>query len=94
MPGSREQPAVIDEKAAQFRRLWRGETPKGYNRQKKEAFRSKMKNACQQSGLEFTNYNARRLYMGEIENFDPNEIRFGDKKLYLPPRRYLRDVQL
>ncbi len=90
--GGEKDTSAGGEKGRQFRRLWRGRTPKGYNRQKKQSFRSLMKNACQQAALDFTRYNARRIYMGEIENIDPDEIRFGDKRIRRPPRRHLRGI--
>ena len=51
----------------QFDRLWEGETPKGANITKRNLFRSKMKNSCQQERIEFNKINAFRIFSGEIK---------------------------
>ena len=52
---------MIDKKSVtylQFEKLWEGITPKGKNHSKKDNFRSRMKNSCQQEGLEFSKVNS------------------------------------
>ena len=76
----------------QFERLWNGKTPKGVNINKRDSFRSKMKNACQQAGIEFSEINSFRVFSGELRELDPNTHKVGDVKVTKPPRRHLRGV--
>mgnify|MGYP001157112520 CR=1 FL=1 len=78
------------EKKRQFERLWKGKTPKGTNPQKRDEFRSKMKSACQQFGLQFSKINSQRLYLGETETDGDDFTRVGEVRVHLPPRRHLR----
>ena len=84
---------MIDKKSdeyVQFEKLWDGVTPKGNNISKKNAFRSKMKNSCNQEGLEFSKINSFLVYTGNSKPIDPNTILKGDVKVTNPPRRHLR----
>lgn len=76
----------------QFERLWNGKTPKGVNTNKRDSFRSKMKNACQQAGIEFSEINSFRVFSGELRELDANTHKVGDVKITKPPRRHLRGV--
>ena len=76
----------------QFERLWNGKTPKGVNKNKKDSFRSKMKNSCQQEGVEFSKVNSFRGYSGELRELDANTHKVGDVKIIKPPRRHLRGI--
>ena len=52
---------MIDKESEQFKQfeqLWKGETPKGINVNKKNSFRSRMKNSCNQEGLEYSKINS------------------------------------
>ena len=76
----------------QFEKLWNGKTPKGINTNKKNSFRSKMKNSCHQEGLEFSKINSFLVYTGNSKPVDPNTIVKGDVKVTKPPRRHLRGL--
>ena len=76
----------------QFERLWNGKTPKGVNTSKRDSFRSKMKNSCQQEGVEFSKINSFRVFSGELRALDSNTHRVGDVKVTKPPRRHLRGI--
>ena len=78
------------EKERQFEKLWKGETPKGINPQKRNAFRSRMKSDCQQLGLRYTKVNSRRIYLGELARDDDEITRVGEVRVRHPPRRHLR----
>ncbi len=78
------------EKKRQFERLWKGETPKGTNTQKRDEFRSKMKSSCQQLGLRFSKINSQRIYLGETGANDDEITRVGEVRVRHPPRRHLR----
>ena len=78
------------EKKRQFERLWKGETPKGTNPQKRDEFRARMKSACQQLGLRYTKVNSRRIYLGELARDDDEITRVGEVRVRHPPRRHLR----
>ena len=52
---------MIDENSDQYKifdNLWQGKTPKGFNINKKNSFRSRMKNSCHQEGLEYSKINS------------------------------------
>ena len=74
----------------QFSKLWEGVTPKGGNIIKRDLFRSKMKNSCQQEGIEFSDINAFRIFSGEIKELGSDTQKIGDVKVTKPPRRHLR----
>ena len=74
----------------QFQNLWDGITPKGKNISKKNSFRSRMKNSCQQEGLEYSKINSFLVYSGYSKQIDPNTIVKGEIKISKPPRRHLR----
>ena len=74
----------------QFQNLWDGITPKGKNISKKNSFRSRMKNSCQQEGLEYSKINSFLVYSGHSKQIDPNTIVKGEIKISNPPRRHLR----
>ena len=76
----------------QFSKLWVGETPKGVNITKRDVFRSKMKNSCQQEGIEFSEINAFRIFSGEIKKLGSDTQKIGDVKVTKPPRRHLRGI--
>ena len=76
----------------QFEKLWNGKTPKGFNTNKRDSFRSKMKNSCQQEGVEFSKINSFRVYSGELRELDSNTHKVGDVKVTKPPRRHLRGI--
>ena len=80
------------EQYIQFDRLWNGKTPKGINNSKKDSFRSKMKNACQQGGLEYSKINSFRVFSGELKELDSDTYKVGEVKVTKPPRRHLRGV--
>ena len=80
------------EQYIQFDILWNGKTPKGVNKNKKDSFRSKMKNSCQQEGVEFSKINSFRVYSGELRELDSNTHKVGDVKVTKPPRRHLRGI--
>ena len=84
---------MIDKKSAnylQFEDLWEGITPKGKNHSKKSAFRSRMKNSCQQEGLEFSKVNSYYVFSGESKKLDSDTLMKGEVKVSKPPRRHLR----
>ena len=74
----------------QFQNLWDGITPKGKNISKKNSFRSRMKNSCQQEGLEYSKINSFLVYSGHSKQIDSNTIVKGEIKISKPPRRHLR----
>jgi hypothetical protein len=74
----------------QFDKLWEGSTPKGINHSKKDTFRSRMKNSCQQEGLEFSKVNSYYIFSGDSKKLDSDTQMKGDIKVSKPPRRYLR----
>ena len=76
----------------QFSKLWAGEPPKGVNITKRDVFRSKMKNSCQQEGIEFSEINAFRIFSGEIKELGSDTQKIGDVKVIKPPRRHLRGI--
>ena len=76
----------------QFSKLWTGETPKGVNITKRDLFRSKMKNSCQQEGIEFGEINAFRIFSGEIKELGSDTQKVGEVKVTKPPRRHLRGI--
>ena len=76
----------------QFSKLWTGETPKGVNITKRDVFRSKMKNSCQQEGIEFSEINAFRIFSGEIKELGSDTQKVGEIKVTKSPRRYLRGI--
>ena len=85
---------MIDKKSEQFKnfeKLWRGETPKGINLTKKNSFRSRMKNSCQQEGLEYSKINSFLVFSGLSKKLDPDTIIKNDIKIVSPPRRHLRE---
>ena len=85
---------MIDKNSEQFKKfdsLWEGVTPKGININKKNSFRSRMKNSCQQEGLEFSKINSFLVFTGLSKNLDPDSIIKNDIKITTPPRRHLRD---
>ena len=84
---------MIDKKSEtylQFDKLWEGFTPKGINHSKKDTFRSRMKNSCQQEGLEFSKVNSYYIFSGDSKKLDSDTQMKGDIKVSKPPRRYLR----
>ena len=84
---------MIDKKSAtylQFEKLWDGITPKGTNPSKKDTFRSRMKNSCQQEGLEFSKINSYFIFSGDSKKLDSDTRMDGDVKISKPPRRHLR----
>ena len=80
------------EQYKQFDKLWSGLTPKGVNTTKRASFRSKMKNSCQQEGLEFSKINSYIVFSGEIRNIGDDTRTVGEVKVQKPPRRHLRGV--
>ena len=76
----------------QFSKLWTGETPKSVNITKRDVFRSKMKNSCQQEGIEFSEINAFRIFSGEIKELGSDTQKVGEIKVTKPPRRHLRGI--
>ncbi len=85
---------MIDENSEQFKNfvsLWKGKTPKGINISKKNSFRSRMKNSCQQEGLEFSKINSFLVFSGLSKKLDPDSIIKNDIKITTPPRRHLRE---
>ena len=84
---------MIDKKSApylQFEKLWDGITPKGKNHSKKDTFRSRMKNSCQQEGLEFSKINSYFIFSGDSKKLDSDTRMDGGVKISKPPRRHLR----
>ena len=85
---------MIDKNSEQylkFEELWDGKTPKGVNINKKNSFRSKMKNSCHQEGLEFSKLNSFLVYSGLSKKLDDDIIIKNDIKVSNPPRRHLRN---
>ena len=85
---------MIDKKSEQylkFEELWDGKTPKGVNINKKNSFRSRMKNSCHQEGLEFSKLNSFLVYSGLSKKLDDDTIIKNDIKVSNPPRRHLRN---
>ena len=80
------------EQYKQFDKLWSGESPKGVNTTKRALFRSKMKNSCQQEGLEFSKINSYIVFSGEVRNTGDDTRTVGEVKVQKPPRRHLRGV--
>ena len=80
------------EQYKQFDNLWNGVTPKGSNISKKNSFRSKMKNSCQQAGLEFCKVNSFRIFTGKPRKSSSETYKVGDVKVTKPPRRHLRGI--
>ena len=78
------------EEYIQFEKLWEGITPKGVNVSKKNSFRSRMKNSCNQEGLEFSKINSFLVYSGKSKALDSDTIMKGEVKITKPPRRHLR----
>ena len=63
---------MIDKNSEQyqsFEELWEGKTPKGVNINKRNSFRSRMKNTCHQEGLEFSKLNSFLVYSGLSKKF-------------------------
>ena len=73
-----------------FEKLWSGTTPKGTNRSKRDTFRSRMKNSCQQEGFEFSRVNSYYIFSGDSKKLDSDTQLIGDVKVSKPPRRHLR----
>ncbi|MBB89104.1 MAG: hypothetical protein CMB27_02645 [Euryarchaeota archaeon] len=85
---------MIDKNSEQylnFEELWEGKTPKGVNINKKNSFRSRMKNSCHQEGLEFSKLNSFLVYSGLSKKLDDDAIKVNDIKVSNPPRRHLRN---
>ena len=76
----------------QFAKLWLGKTPKSINKSKKDLFRSRMKNSCQQEGIEFSKVNSFRIFSGEIKELGSDTKKVGEIKVTKPPRRHLRGI--
>ena len=86
---------MIDKDAEQYKqfdKLWSGITPKGTNTNKKNLFRSRMKNSCQQEGIEFSKINAFRIFSGEVRDLASDTTKVGEIKVTRPPRRHLRRI--
>ena len=84
---------MIDKSSDQYKvfdNLWQGKTPSGLNINKKNSFRSRMKNSCHQEGLEFSKINSYLVYSGLSKKSDQNTIVKNDIRIDTPPRRYLR----
>jgi hypothetical protein len=93
--GYRSSDGMIDKDSTQYKqfsKLWEGETPKGINITKRDFFRSKMKNSCQQEGIEFSKINSFRVFSGEIKELGSDTQKIGDVKVTKPPRRHLRGI--
>lgn len=85
---------MIDKNSEQylkFEELWEGKTPKGVNINKKNSFRSRMKNSCHQEGLEFSKLNSFLVYSGLSKKLDDDTTIKNDIKVSNPPRRHLRN---
>ena len=84
---------MIDESSEQYKifdNLWQGKTPKGFNINKKNSFRSRMKNSCLQEGFEYSKINSYLVYSGLSKKLDQDTIVTNDIKITSPPRRHLR----
>ena len=73
-----------------FENLWNGKTPKGLNVNKKNSFRSRMKNSCHQEGFEYSKVNSYLIHSGLSKKLDEDAIIKNDIKITSPPRRHLR----
>ena len=85
---------MIDKNSEQyqnFEELWEGKTPKGVNINKKNSFRSRMKNTCHQEGLEFSKLNSFLVHSGLSKKLDEDTVVKNDIKVSNPPRRHLRN---
>ena len=85
---------MIDKNSKQYQKfeeLWEGKTPKGVNINKKNSFRSRMKNTCHQEGLEFSKLNSFLVHSGLSKKLDEDTIVKNDIKVSNPPRRHLRN---
>ena len=85
---------MIDKNSEQyqnFEELWEGKTPKGVNINKRNSFRSRMKNTCHQEGLEFSKLNSFLVHSGLSKKLDEDTIVKNDIKVSNPPRRHLRN---
>ena len=84
---------MIDESSELYKifdNLWQGKTPKGFNINKKNSFRSRMKNSCLQEGFEYSKINSYLVYSGLSKKLDQDTIIKNDIKITSPPRRHLR----
>lgn len=84
---------MIDKESEQFKQfeqLWKGATPKGINVNKKNSFRSRMKNSCNQEGFEYSKINSFLVFSGLSKTLTDDFIVKNDIKVYSPPRRHLR----
>ena len=84
---------MIDESSELYKifdNLWQGKTPKGFNINKKNSFRSRMKNSCLQEGFEYSKINSYLVYSGLSKKLDEDTIIKNDIKITSPPRRHLR----
>ena len=84
---------MIDESSEQYKifdNLWQGKTPKGFNINKKNSFRSRMKNSCLQEGFEYSKINSYLVYSGLSKKLDQDTIIKNDINISSPPRRHLR----
>ena len=79
------------ETISKIRGIMGGKTPKGVNINKKNSFRSRMKNSCHQEGLEFSKLNSFLVYSGLSKKLDEDTIVKNDIKVSNPPRRHLRN---
>ena len=85
---------MIDEDSEQyklFQGLWEGKTPKGINISKKNSFRSRMKNSCNQEGLDYSKVNSFLVFSGLSKKLDADTIIKNDIEISTPPRRHLRE---
>ena len=73
-----------------FENLWNGKTPKGLNVNKRNSFRSRMKNSCHQEGFEYSKLNSYLVHSGLSKKLDADTIIKNDIKITSPPRRHLR----
>ena len=84
---------MIDKESEQFKQfeqLWKGETPKGINVNKKNNFRSRMKNSCTQEGFEYSKLNSFLVFSGLSKKMYDDSIVKNEIKVSSPPRRHLR----
>ena len=58
---------AVNEKEAQFERLWAGETPKGVNRTKALKFRQYILEHVRQTRRPLNRENARKYWMGVLQ---------------------------
>ena len=73
-----------------FENLWNGKTPKGLNVNKRNSFRSRMKNSCHQEGFEYSKLNSYLVHSGLSKKLDSDTIIKNDIKITSRPRRHLR----